>query len=89
MGFLNVVGQFLAKEVMQRLGKDVLVEGRRVFAEELAKGLSQQEAARIAAKHMSAYAAKKGLRAAKSAGQKAGKAAVRGSEMLREHLRKQ
>ncbi len=84
MAFLTAVGRFLAGEVLNRFGEDVLLEGRRVFAEELARGLEQKEAARIAAKHMTRFAAKKSGSAALRAGEKVRILAAKGARFLRE-----
>ncbi len=86
MAFLTVVGRFLAREVLERFGEDVLVEGRRVYAKELARGLGQKEAARIAATHMTRFAAKKSGFTALKAGGEIKSLAAKGAQLLREKL---
>lgn len=80
MAFLAAVGKFLAREVIQRLGEDALAEGRRIFAEETAKGTPKKEAARLAADHMMRHTAGRGLGAVRAAGRAA---ARRSASLLR------
>lgn len=88
MGFLSAVAKFLSKEIIQRFGEDVLAEGRRVFAQELARGKTQQEAARLAAKHMMKHAAEKGRGKAAGAGEKVARGVAAGAQLVREKLRR-
>ncbi|WP_022662306.1 hypothetical protein [Paucidesulfovibrio longus] len=73
MAFWTAIVRYIAVEKLRDMGEDVLAHGRAVFAEELAAGKTQKEAARVAAKAMTRHAADKG----KGAGQLAGRTAAR------------
>ncbi|MGE4292336.1 MAG: hypothetical protein AB7E32_09015 [Desulfovibrio sp.] len=60
MAFWTAIVRYIAVEKLRGMGEDVLAHGRKVFAEELAAGKTQTEAARGAAKAMTTLAADKG-----------------------------
>ncbi|MEF2143867.1 MAG: hypothetical protein V3573_00345 [Desulfovibrionaceae bacterium] len=91
MGFFAVIARYIAAEKLKAMGEQTLTHGREVFVQELAKGRSKEEAARIAAKAMASHAAGKGRGAIGSASGLAVRAkeqALRAARVLREKLRK-
>jgi hypothetical protein len=72
VSFLGAVGRYVAQEVLQHLGKKALEEGRRLYADELARGVPQGLAARKAATLLLRRAVEQGVVSAREAGGKAG-----------------
>ena len=91
MAFFGAVARFIAVDKLRSLGQDVLAAGRRRFAEEMGRGRSKEEAARIAAKFMLKLAGTKGLSsikgAAKGAASGAGRAAAQAGRALRKRMK--
>ncbi len=88
MAFFGAVARFIAADKLRSLGQDILAQGRRRFVEEMARGKSKEDAARVAAKFMLKQAGGRSVSGFKGAARNALSNAAQASRALRDRLKK-